>query len=62
MKNCTKCKRKVEIHYNGYEYCFKCFHEVYTKPLLESMTQEEKERAAKINKNLEDSLLKKGPC
>lgn len=62
MKNCTRCSNEVKINYNGYGYCFECFHIVYTLPLLENMTQEEKERAAKINNNFKKWLMNKGPC
>ena len=49
-KKCD-CGKETRVHYDGKEYCDECFYNVYTKPLLMSMTDEERERAVRINRN-----------
>jgi hypothetical protein len=48
------CGKTADIHWvRRGDYCSDCFYNAYNVPLLESMTEEEKERRKKITENFQ---------
>ena len=50
---CFNCQNQATIFWAGHgDTCDDCFYELYSVPLLESFTEEERKRAEKITRNL----------